>query len=137
MRLLILLLPWLELFTLIKLGVETSALVAILYVFTTLMLGVAVVRRQGRGMFLQLREAQQGKVLGAQLLRDEMAMGLAGLLLIFPGLITDAAALVVLVGPLRRRLTRALRGPQPEPYVAERDADGHLTIEGDFRRTDR
>ncbi len=36
MRLLILLLPWLELFSLIKLGVETSALTALLYVFVTL-----------------------------------------------------------------------------------------------------
>lgn len=136
MRFLILLLPWLELFTLIKLGVETSALFAVLYVFVTVVLGMAVLRRQGRGMFMQLREAQEGRVLGRQLLLDDMALGLAGLLLIFPGLITDVLAVVVMVGPLRRRLSRALLGPQPEPYAPERDSSEHLTIDGDFRRTD-
>ena len=40
MRLFILLLPWLELFTLIQLGIETSALTAIAYVLGTLVLGV-------------------------------------------------------------------------------------------------
>ena len=51
MRLFIGLLPWLELFTLIQLGIETSALTALLYVLFTFMLGVAVLRRQGLGMF--------------------------------------------------------------------------------------
>lgn len=137
MRLLILLLPWLELFSLIKLGVETSALVALLYVFATFVLGMAILRRQGRGLFVQLQEIQQGRVLGQQLLKDEMAVGVAGMLLMVPGLITDAIAGVLLIGPLRRRLSRALAGPQPEPYVPERDSSEHLTIEGEFRREDR
>ncbi len=136
MRLFIMLLPWLELFTLIKLGVETSAFTALLYVFATLVLGVAVLRRQGRGMFEQLRQSQQGSVLGPQLLVDDMAIGFAGLLFIFPGMITDVLALVVMIGPLRRRVSRWLLGPQPEPYVPERDSSNHTTIEGDFRRVD-
>ena len=137
MRFLILLLPWLELFTLIKLGVETSALTALLYVFVTLVLGVAVLRRQGQGMFMQLRETQEGRVIGPQLLLDDMAVGLAGLLLIFPGMITDAIALIVLVGPLRRRLAKLLMGPQAEPYAPQRDAASRATIEGEFRRVDK
>lgn len=136
MRLFFLLLPWLELFTLIKLGIETSALTALLYVFVTLVLGLAVLRRQGQGMFVQLRDAQEGRVLGPQLLLDDMAMGLAGLLLIIPGMITDFAALVVMVGPLRRRLARWLGGPVPEPYAPERDSQSRVTIEGDFHRKD-
>ncbi len=137
MRLFILLLPWLELFTLIKLGTETSAIMALLYVFATFMLGLAVLRRQGRGMLLRLREAQQGRVLGAQLVKDDMAVGLAGLLLMVPGLITDFLALVMFIGPLRRRLSAVLSGPQPEPYNSERDAAGNVTIEGEFQRSDR
>ncbi len=137
MRLLILLLPWLELFSLIKLGVETSALTALLYVFVTLVLGLAILRHQGRGLFVQLEGIQQGRVLGQQLMKDGMAVGLAGLLLMIPGLITDAGAVILLIGPLRRRLSRALAGPQPEPYIPERDSGEHLTIEGEFRREDR
>jgi len=136
MRFLVLLFPWLELFTLIQLGIETSALTAILYVLATLILGVFVLRRQGEGMFNRLREAQAGGVIGPGLLLDDMFMGLAGLLLIFPGMISDFAALVVMIGPLRRYLARAVSGPQPEPYRPERDRESDSVIEGQFRRID-
>ena len=136
MRFFIMLLPWLELFTLIELGIETSALTAIVYVFATGALGLAILRRQGRGMFESLREAQNGRVIGPQLLLDDMAMGCAGLLLIFPGMISDFAALIVMIGPLRRRLVQAFMGPQPELYQPQRAEPGHETIEGSFRRVD-
>ena len=136
MRFFIMLLPWLELFTLIQLGVETSALTALAYVLGTVFIGVLVLQRQGRGMFERLREAQEGKVMGPQLLLDDMAMGLSGLLLIIPGMITDFAALVVMIGPLRRRVAHWLYGPQPEPYAPQRDTGTHTTIEGSYRRVD-
>ena len=128
MRFFIMLLPWLELFTLIKLGVETSALTALAYVFGTFVLGLMVLQR--------LRQAQEGRIIGRELLLDDMAMGLAGLLLMVPGMITDFAALIVVIGPLRRRLSRWFLGPQPEPYVPDRDASSHDTIEGTYRRVD-
>ena len=136
MRLFILLLPWLELFTLIQLGIETSAVTAIGYVLATLAVGIMVLQRQGQGMFERLREAQEGRVLGPQLLLDDMAMGLAGLLLIIPGMITDISAVLVMFGPLRRRLAGWLYGPQPEPYAPRRDDSSHVTIEGNYRRVD-
>ena len=136
MRFVIMLLPWLELFTLIKLGAATSALTALVYVFVTLLLGLAILRRQGQGMFERLREAQEGRIVGPELLLDDMAMGFSGLLLMVPGMITDFIALIVLIGPLRRRLARALMGPQPEPYSPPHDNGQHETIEGSFRRVD-
>ena len=136
MRLFVLLLPWLELFTLIELGIHTSALTALGYVFFTLMLGMAILQRQGQGMFERLRQSQQGRLVGPQLLLDDMALGLAGILLMIPGLISDFAALIVMIGPLRRRLARWLFGAPPEPYAPERDAAGHVTIEGQYRRVD-
>lgn len=136
MRFLILLLPWLELFTLIQLGIETSALTALGYVLLTFLLGGWLLRRQGMDVFQRLREAQQGVVPGPQLLLDDMAVGLAGLLLMFPGLLSDVAALVVMIGPLRRRLMRLFSGPQPEVYRPEQDSAGPTTLEGDYRRVD-
>jgi len=136
MRLFIILLPWLELFSLIQLGIKTSALFALGYVLLTLLLGIALLQRQGRGMVERLRQSQQGRVVGPQLLLDDMALGLAGLLLMIPGLISDLAAVIVVIGPLRRRLARWLLGPQPEPYAPERDPAGHVTIEGQYRRVD-
>ncbi len=136
MRFFIMLLPWLELFTLIQLGIETSALTALAWVFGTLLLGVVILQRQGRGTFERLRESQQGRVIGPQLLLDDMAVGLSGLLLFIPGLITDCAAIIVMIGPLRRRLAQWLLGPQPEPYSPQRDRDAHVTLEGTYRRVD-
>jgi UPF0716 protein FxsA len=136
MRYFLILLPWLELFTLIQLGVATSALTALGYVLLTVVLGLWLLRRQGQGMFQRLREAQQGAVLSPQLLRDDMALGIAGLLLIVPGMITDFAALVVLAGPLRRKLQRWFGGPQPQPFRPEDDHSGPATLEGEYRRLD-
>ncbi len=45
MRIFFMLLPWLELFTLIQLGIETSALTAIFCVLGTLTMCVLVLRR--------------------------------------------------------------------------------------------
>ncbi|MEM1155953.1 MAG: FxsA family protein [Pseudomonadota bacterium] len=136
MRFFILLLPWLELFTLIQLGIHTSALFALVYVLFTMVLGVSIIQYQGRDMFERLRQSQQGRVVGPQLLVDDMALGLAGLLLMIPGLISDVAAVIVVIGPLRRRLARWFMGAQPEPYAPERDSEAHTTIEGQYRRVD-
>ncbi len=136
MRLFIILLPWLELFSLIQLGIKTSALFALGYVLLTLLLGIALLQRQGRGMIERLRQSQQGQLVGPRLLLDDMALGLAGVLLMIPGMISDVAALIVVIGPLRRRLAGWLIGPRPEPYAPERDAANHVTIEGQYRRLD-
>ena len=136
MRLFFLLLPWLELFTLIQLGIETSALTALMYVLVTLVLGMAIIRHQGMSLFTRMQDLQAGRVLGQQLLLDGMAVGIAGLLLMVPGLVSDFFAIIVLIGPLRRRLARWLMGPQPEPYVPQRDVSSESPIEGDFRRID-
>ena len=37
---------------------------------------------------------------------------------------------------LRRRLANWMLGPQPEPYVPERDTSSHTTIEGHYQRLD-
>ena len=136
MRFAFLLLPWLEFFTLIELGVRTSALTAIGYAIITAVIGLGILQRQGRGMFERLREVQEGRIVGPQLLIDDMSLGLAGLLLVFPGLVSDCAALLVILGPVWHRLQRALAGQQPEVYKPEWEAGGHATIEGDFRRLD-
>lgn len=138
MRFLLALLPWLELLTLIQLGIETSALTAVAYVMLTFVLGLALIRRQGESIFGQL---QQSGVVAARLLVDDMAMGLAGLLLMIPGLITDFAALLVLFGPLRRRVVRAFGGPaaaseRPARPGAAEQREGE-TLEGEFYRVDR
>lgn len=136
MRFIIMLLPWLELLTLIQLGIHTSALAAVAYVFIMLVLGMVVLQRQGSQMMARLREAQQGQVLGSRLLVDDMAMGLAALLLMFPGMISDFAALVVVIGPLRRRIARLFGAAEVQPYAPQMDRESEVTIEGQYTRLD-
>ena len=136
MRWMFILLPWMELFSLISLGIETSALTALFYVFATFVLGVLLLRRQGMGMFERLREVQAGRVLGPQLLVDDMAIGFAALLLMFPGMVTDFMAALVMIGPLRRRLATYVFGATPEAYRPQQDRHSKETLEGSFRRLD-
>lgn len=146
MRWFFLLLPWLELFTLIQLGVRIGALQALLYVFATFLLGLTILRIQGMEIVGKLRSAQGGGVLPANLLADELALGLAGLLLIIPGLVTDTLAVVVLFGPARRRVFAALGGKSRGAASSSSDRVGpdgagpgarpDDPIEGEYRRLD-
>ena len=136
MRWFFILLPWIELFTLIQLGARIGAVQAMLYVLVTFLLGLTILRIQGMEIVNKLRAAQSGggAMLSQQLLADELALGLAGLLLIVPGLITDVVAALVLFGPLRRKLFTALGGKKDHgPAYQPRPGD---PIEGEFRRLD-
>lgn len=139
MRWFILLLPWIELFTLIRLGVSIGALMTLLYVFATLILGLGLMRLQGIEVLSRLREAQLGWSVPPRALIDELALGLAGLLLAIPGLVTDVLALLVLVGPLLRRLGGSNRGSPPpgaDPFRSPDRTRPGEPLEGEFRRLD-
>lgn len=136
MRFFFLLLPWLELFSLIKLGVETTALTALGYVLLTFILGLMLLRRQGRGVAQKLRQAQIDGVVGQQWLLDDMAAGFAAILLMIPGVITDLLAVIVAFGPLRRALARPFT-PAPPPASTSRESGRQPEIiEGTYRRID-
>lgn len=120
MRLLLLFYPWLELLSLIQLGIETRAIVPLLWVLVMFMLGAALLRRVGTASVLRLREAQQSGVLQQSLFVDDLAVAVAALLFMIPGLLSDFFAVVVLIGPLRRLLARFFLGK----VVSQADASG-------------
>lgn len=140
MRFFILLLPWLELFSLIKLGVETTALTALAYVLLTFVLGLLLLKRQGRGVVEKLRQAQTNGVVSQQWLLDDMAAGFAALLLMVPGVITDLLALLVAFGPARRALMRPFRSSQEQrrqqAAPESESAREPEIIEGSYQRLD-
>ena len=105
MKLLIFLYPFIELLTLIQLGIETSAFFALTYVFVVIFVGVALIRHQGLSLLSRLRN---NNLLGSVIFADDMRLVLSGLLLLIPGLVSDFFALVVLIGPLRRQLIRKI-----------------------------
>lgn len=147
MRWFLLFLPWIELFTLIWLGEQTGALTAVAYVFVTGFFGLCIVRLQGMEILARLRSAQ-GQVIVDQWLTAEFAMGLAGLLLLIPGLLTDTLALLVFIAVLRRLGVRRAWFAPPRRGSARPGARGSTarrgatasaqrpaqTLEGEFRR---
>jgi UPF0716 protein FxsA len=128
-----LLLPWIELWTLIELGSATSALTALAWVFLTLMLGLGLVRRQGLRLVAEMQ--RQGGLFGPQMLMDDLSVVSCGLLLMVPGLVTDFLGVVLLIGPLRRRLLGSRRRDGGEPGAPGRPGE-QVTLEGEFRRLD-
>jgi UPF0716 protein FxsA len=72
--------------------------------------GAVVLRSIGRGPIIQAGAALRG---GAGRtgtgLGDALLRALAGILLVLPGFVTDLAGAALLVGPLRRRISAAIR----------------------------
>ncbi|MEX1216970.1 MAG: FxsA family protein [Acidimicrobiales bacterium] len=101
-------------FPLIELGVVVAVAgwIGILPTIAALIamsaIGVWLVKREGLGMMRSTRLAiDRGEVPGAQLL-DGATLALAGLLCIVPGFLSGTIGLLLLIGPIRRRVGRRL-----------------------------
>ena len=153
MKWLLFLYPWLELWSLIELGSQTNATMAMLWVLGAGVLGIALFRLAGRQTLGHLQQAQREGALSEQLLMGNVARLVAGVLLIVPGLISDVLAVVVLIAPLRALLAKLLVGDfanaKYNPYQGQgpeqsessgfhagsgnrRFEDDGVTLEGEF-----
>ena len=108
MKWLLFLYPWLEIWSLIELGTRTSAITAMLWLLGTGVLGIGLFRLAGRQTLQHLQQAQREGALSQQLLMGNVARLVAGVLMIVPGLISDALAVVVLIDPLRILLAKLM-----------------------------
>ena len=140
MKWLLFLYPWLELWSLIELGSQTSATTAMLWVLGAGVLGIALFRLAGRQTLLHLQQAQREGALSQQLLMGNVARLMAGVLLIVPGLISDVLAVVVLIAPLRFLLAKLLVGgsinTQYSRYQGQGGSSGFQTASGNSRFED-
>ena len=75
MRVALLLYPLLELWSLILLGAETSAGLAVLWVLGTGFAGIAMIRLAGAQVLSRFRAAQREGALQQQLLTGELSLG--------------------------------------------------------------
>ena len=137
MKWLLFLYPWLELWSLIELGSQTSATTAMLWVLGAGVLGIALLRLAGRQTLLHLQQAQREGALSQQLLMGNVARLMAGVLLIVPGLISDVLAVVVLIAPLRFLLAKLLVGgsvnTQDGHYQGQAGSSGFQTASRNSR----
>jgi UPF0716 protein FxsA len=107
--LLFVVLPLVELWLLLRVGAVLGAGVTLGLVIVTGVLGATLARRQGLAVFQRLQaELQQGRQPTATML-EGFAILLAGVVLMTPGLLTDALGLALLVPPSRRAILASLR----------------------------
>ena len=126
--------PLVELFFLIQVGSEIGALPTIGLTILTAVLGASLVRIQGFGVLLRVREAaDRGEVPALELLNGALIL-LAGLLLLLPGFVTDAVGFLLLVPPLRRRLIARFLYVVPHRGPTVRSVNDPRIIDGVFRR---
>jgi UPF0716 protein FxsA len=98
--------PVLELVVLIKVGQWIGPWRTVGLVVITAFTGLLIISQQSLTVFRQSLEAMsQGRPPVAQVL-DGLFLMIAGALLLMPGFVTDALAVVLLVPPLRRAIGR-------------------------------
>ena len=144
--LLFLLFPLLELAVMIKVGGSIGVLGVLLLIIGAGILGVMLIRVAGPATALRARERlARGEMPEAAMLEGLM-LAVGGLLLLFPGFISDVLAVVCLLPMTRNLLLRKLRQKAEEQArrqrafaddLAARQSQRTNVIDGEYKRHDR
>jgi len=127
---LLLALPFVELYLLIKMGSQLGALTVVLWVVLSIFIGMVLIKNAGIATAFLVRERlQRGERPDAEMLTGLLWV-IAGALLIFPGPLTDVLGLICVLPITRNWLAaRLLRGFAAHGGFAGRDSG---VIEGEF-----
>ena len=129
-------LPLIEIYFLIKVGSVIGALPTVAISILTAILGTWLVRHQGFGVLMRVRDAIARDQVPALELLDGALILVAGLFLLLPGFLTDIVGFLLLVPPLRRFLIRRYVHLVPvRTHTAESGREPRV-IEGRWSRED-
>jgi UPF0716 protein FxsA len=103
------LIPVAEIYLLIKVGAVVGALNTVLIVVLTGFTGAYLARQQGIKTLLRVRASLQQGMMPTDDLIDALLIFIAGIMLLTPGFITDAAGLLILYPYTRRMFKRFLK----------------------------
>ena len=101
--------PFLEIYLLIKIGSYLGAFNTVMIVILTGFLGALLARYQGLQTMLKVRASLGLGEMPAEELLDALLILLAGIVLLTPGFLTDMAGLMILIPPTRLVFKRWLR----------------------------
>lgn len=141
--LLFLIIPFIEITLLIKLGGVIGVVPTVAIMVLTAIIGARLVRQAGLTTWMEAqRRMAAGEVPGQQLAEGVLLL-IAGVMLLTPGLLTDLAGIIILIPAVRARLARNMgrfvvvssvtppMGGRAEPGSRPQSGD---TIEGEFER---
>jgi UPF0716 protein FxsA len=103
------LIPFFELYLLIKIGSYLGAFNTILVVIVTGLLGAYLAKLQGIKTMMRVRESLNRGEVPAEDMLDALLIFVAGIVLLTPGFITDLAGLAILAPNTRYWFKRWLR----------------------------
>jgi UPF0716 protein FxsA len=116
-------LPFVELAVLLKLGAGTVWWMPLLAVIVMAGVGTALIRSIGWLTVRQFREELEQRPVPGNAILDTLCLFLAGLLFLFPGILTDILGLVLLLPPTRFLFKRAIIG-----WIESGVRDAHVTV---------
>jgi len=112
--------PIVEIYFLIQIGTTFGALTSIVLVIVTGFFGAYLARRQGLQTLVRIQESlREGKIPSGELL-DALLIGIAGLVLLTPGFITDLFGFLMLIPNARTVIKNWLHCQLEVRYTATR-----------------
>ncbi len=121
------LVPFIEIYLLIKIGGQVGAFNTILIVILTGLLGASLARLEGLKTMTKVRDSLNRGDLPAEEMLDAMLIFVAGVVLLTPGLITDLSGLALLVPKARSWFKRWLRKKFDE-WLEKTNGRGGMSI---------
>ena len=115
--------PIIEIYLLIEIGSMFGALTAVTLVILTGFLGAFLARMQGLQTLYRIQESlREGRMPSGELL-DALLIGIAGLVLLTPGFLTDSAGFLLLIPATRNAIKNWLRRQIELRYMSNRPED--------------
>ncbi|MHA6299515.1 FxsA family protein [Devosia sp. CAU 1758] len=105
-----LLLPLVEIALFIVVGRAIGLFPTLGLIILAAIAGGLLLRQQGMGVISRLRNNVSAGTIPGRTMFDAMLIGVAAVLLVLPGFLSDILALALLIPPLRARLFSALAG---------------------------
>ena len=144
--LLLLLFPVFELYVLLEFAATTSPSWAIGEICVSGFVGLRLLRGEGISRLRRGLASMNGNIEPLSEVVERLFLVIAGALFLLPGFITDFFGVLVLIGPIRTYMLKAIfssffstRGPnrshREAVFNTEKNRSGS-TIEGDFKRRD-
>tara|TARA_B100001167_G_scaffold4881_1_gene2817 strand:- start:95 stop:493 length:399 start_codon:yes stop_codon:yes gene_type:complete len=115
--------PIIEIYLLMEIGSMFGALTAVALVILTGFLGAFLARMQGLQTLYRIQESlREGRMPSGELL-DALLIGIAGLVLLTPGFLTDSAGFLLLIPATRNAIKNWLRRQIELRYMSNRPED--------------
>jgi len=110
--LLILMIPVFELVVLVQVGTQLGALNTIGLTLLTAVVGISLVRSQGLQVLQRARSDIANGQMNTPIVLEGALLAVSGIMLLFPGFMTDMLGTLLLISPLRRVMAKRLLSSQ-------------------------